>query len=306
MQPRRVDINGVVTTLAKMLQRILGEDIKVQLRLHPTALIAHADAGMLDQVIMNLAVNARDAMPSGGRLIIETSERHITEDELRASPDASAGQHVCLSVSDTGLGMTEDVKAHLFEPFFTTKQPGKGTGLGLATIFGIVKQHHGWIRVYSEVAQGTTFRIFLPACEPGHEMPKAPAVATPRGGKETILLVEDEASVREVTKRMLERHGYTVLEAVTGTEALRIWGEHGNRVQLLFTDLVMPGGIGGRELAEQLRFIQPNLKIVFTSGYSAELAGGAIRLEEGVNFVQKPSSLSEILDTLRKCLDEAM
>ena len=306
MQPHRLDINAVVTTLAKMLQRILGEDVKVQLHLHPSPLLAHADAGMLDQVIMNLAVNARDAMPNGGRLIIETAERHITEDELRASPDAAAGHHVCISVSDTGVGMTEDVKAHLFEPFFTTKQPGKGTGLGLATIFGIVKQHRGWIRVYSEIGQGTTFRIFLPACEQGHGSPsEGHAASTPRGGTETILLVEDETSVREVTKRMLERHGYRVLEAVSGGEALRIWGEQGDRIQLVFTDLVMPGGIGGRELAEQLRFIQPNLKIVFTSGYSAELAGGAIRLQEGVNFIQKPSSLNQVLDTIRRCLDGA-
>jgi CheY-like chemotaxis protein len=254
---------------------------------------------------MNLSVNARDAMPAGGRLVIETSERYITDEELRSSPDAAAGRHVCLSVSDTGMGMTDEVKAHLFEPFFTTKQPGKGTGLGLATIFGIVKQHRGWIRVYSEVARGTTFRIFLPACEVGHELPSGvPSAHRPRGGNETILLVEDEGSVREVSKRMLERHGYKVIEAVNGTEALRIWGEHGENIQLVFTDLVMPGGIGGRELAEQLRFIQPNLKIVFTSGYSAELAGGAISLQEGVNFVQKPSSLNEVLDTIRKCLDE--
>jgi PAS domain S-box-containing protein len=307
MQPRRVDMNGVVTTLAKMLQRILGEDVKVQLHLQPGTLVVHADPGMLDQVIMNLAVNARDAMPAGGRLVIETSERHMTEDELRASPDASAGMHVCLSVSDTGMGMTEDVKAHLFEPFFTTKQPGKGTGLGLATIFGIVKQHRGWIRVYSEIGQGTTFRIFLPACEAGHALPsEAAEAARPRGGTETILLVEDEASVREVTRRMLQRHGYKVLEAVSGAEALRLWGEHGDRIQLVYTDIVMPGGIGGRELAEQLRFIQPHLRIVFTSGYSSELAGGAIRLEEGINFVQKPSSLHEVLDTIRKCLDEPM
>jgi PAS domain S-box-containing protein len=306
MQPHRLEINGVVTSLAKMLQRILGEDVKVQLHLHPTPLIAHADAGMVDQVIMNLAVNARDAMPSGGRLIIETSERHIGEEELRASPDASAGLHVCLSVSDTGVGMSDEVKAHIFEPFFTTKQPGKGTGLGLATIFGIVKQHRGWIRVYSEVAQGTTFRIFLPACDVSHDLPGPEVSAvSPRGGTETILLVEDETSVREVTKRMLERHGYRVLEAVNGAEAMRVWGEHGDRINLVFTDLVMPGGLGGRELAEQLRFIQPNLKIVFTSGYSAELAGSTVRLQEGVNFVQKPSSLHEVLDTIRRTLDEA-
>jgi CheY-like chemotaxis protein len=203
------------------------------------------------------------------------------------------------------MGMTEEVKAHLFEPFFTTKQPGKGTGLGLATIFGIVKQHRGWIRVYSEVARGTTFRIFLPACDAGHALPiEGILPASPRGGNETILLVEDEASVRDVTKRMLERHGYHVLEAVSGAEALRVWGEHGDRIQLVFTDLVMPGGIGGRELADQLRFIQPNLKIAFTSGYSAELAGGTTQLQEGVNFVQKPSSLNEVLDTIRRCLDD--
>ena len=171
MQPRRLDINGVVTNLAKMLQRILGEDVRVELHLHPSPVLAHADSGMLDQIIMNLSVNARDAMPAGGRLVIETSERHISEEDLRASPDASVGQHVCLSVSDTGMGMTDEVKAHLFEPFFTTKQPGKGTGLGLATIFGIVKQHRGWVRVYSEVGQGTTFRIFLPTVDAGHDLP---------------------------------------------------------------------------------------------------------------------------------------
>ena len=305
MQPRRLDINGVVTNLAKMLQRILGEDVRVELHLHPSPAIAHADTGMIDQIIMNLAVNARDAMPAGGRLVIETSDRHISADELRASPDASAGRYVCLSVSDTGMGMNDEVKAHLFEPFFTTKQPGKGTGLGLATIFGIVKQHRGWISVYSEVGQGTTFRIFLPAVDVGHELPAADiASAKPRGGSETILLVEDEVSVREVTRRMLERHGYQILEAVNGMDALRVWGEHGDRIQLVFTDLVMPGGIGGRELAEQLRFIQPNLKIVFTSGYSAEMGGGALGFKEGVNFVQKPSSLNQVLHTIRRCLDE--
>ena len=306
MQPRRLDINGVVTNLAKMLQRILGEDVRVELHLHPSPVIAHADTGMIDQIIMNLAVNARDAMPAGGRLVIETSERYISEEDLRASPDASAGRHVCLAVSDTGIGMTDEVKAHLFEPFFTTKQPGKGTGLGLATIFGIVKQHRGWIRVYSEVGQGATIRIFLPAVDAGHELPASvTSSASPRGGTETILLVEDEVSVREVTRRMLERHGYRVLEAVSGMDALRIWGEHGDRIQLVFTDMVMPGGIGGRELAEQLRFIQPSLRIIFTSGYSAELGGGtgAMGMEEGVNFVQKPSSLHEVLDTIRRCLD---
>ncbi|HEY3900332.1 MAG TPA: PAS domain S-box protein [Chthoniobacter sp.] len=306
MQPRRLDINGVVTNLAKMLQRILGEDVRVELHLHPSPALAHADSGMLDQIIMNLAVNARDAMPSGGRLVIETSERDINEEDLRASPDASLGRHVCLAVSDTGMGMTDEVKAHLFEPFFTTKQPGKGTGLGLATIFGIVKQHRGWIRVYSEVERGTTIRIFLPSVDAGHDLPAADASPkSPRGGSETILLVEDEISVREVTRRMLERHGYRVLEAVSGMDALRVWGEHGDCVQLVFTDLVMPGGIGGRELAEQLRIIQPHLKIIFTSGYSAELTGaGAMGMKEGVNFIQKPSSLNQVLDTIRRCLDD--
>jgi CheY-like chemotaxis protein len=204
------------------------------------------------------------------------------------------------------MGMTDEVKAHLFEPFFTTKQPGKGTGLGLATIFGIVKQHRGWIRVYSEIGRGTTIRIFLPGVDAGRELPAADAApSSPRGGSETILLVEDEVSVREVTRRMLERHGYRVLEAISGMDALRVWGEHGDRIQLVFTDLVMPGGIGGRELAEQLRIIQPNLRIVFTSGYSAELTGvGPMGMKEGVNFIQKPSSLNQVLDTIRKCLDE--
>jgi PAS domain S-box-containing protein len=305
MQPCRADINEIVTNIAKLLQRILGEDIKIELHLHPGPLTAHADPTMLDQVIMNLAVNARDAMPKGGRLVIETSTRDITEDDVRTNPDASTGQHVCLSVSDTGMGMTDDVKAHLFEPFFTTKKPGKGTGLGLATVFGIVKQHRGWTRVYSELAQGTTFRIFLPALGAAHEMPASshPGSA-PRGGPETILLVEDEISVREITRRMLERHGYTVLEAVSGVDALRVWDEHEDRIQLLFTDLVMPGGIGGRELAEELRRRRPALKAVFTSGYSAELAGSSMCPLDSQNFIQKPASLTQILAIIRKCLDE--
>jgi len=304
MQPTRTDLNGIVTNLAKMLQRILGEDIRIQLHLHPGPLMVHADGGMLDQVLLNLSVNARDAMPNGGRLVIETSERHVSEEELRTNPDASAGRHVCLAVSDTGMGMSEEVKAHLFEPFFTTKQPGKGTGLGLATVFGIVKQHHGWTRVYSELERGTTFRIFLPAAEGGRETSSpASAPSKPQGGNETILLVEDEASVREVTRRTLVRHGYQVLEAVSGVDALRIWEEHGERIQLVFTDLVMPGGIGGRELADQLLGKRPALKVLFTSGYSAEMAGGTVRLKEGVNFIQKPSSLNNILEMVRKSLD---
>jgi two-component system cell cycle sensor histidine kinase/response regulator CckA len=303
MQARPLDLNEVVTNLAKMLQRIIGEDVRLQLHLHPVPLIAHADAGMLDQVLMNLAVNARDAMPEGGNLIVATSEKIVDETLAQKYPDAAPGRYACLSVSDTGLGIPAAVLPRIFEPFFTTKEPGKGTGLGLATVFGIVKQHRGWVNVSSASGSGTRFEVFLPATGAAVAASGDTSRFQPRGGTETILLVEDEASVRNVTRAILKRHGYTVLEAANGVEAMKLWPQHRMRVALLLTDLVMPAQMSGLQLAQRLQLDSSNLKVVFMSGHSAEIAGRQIELRPGDNFLQKPFSAAQLLKTIRSCLD---
>jgi len=304
MQPRDLDLNEIITSLAKMLQRIIGEDVQLQLHLHSAPLIIHADAGMLDQVLVNLAVNARDAMPGGGQLLIETSEKIVDEHMAGQNPDAAPGRFACFSVSDTGHGIPPEVMPRIFEPFFTTKAPGKGTGLGLATVFGIVKQHQGWLKVYSEPGQGTHFQIFLPASTATDaELARAAARPKPRGGTETILLVEDESAVRSLTRVILERHGYKVLEAVNGVEALHVWREQREAVALLLTDLVMPAGMSGQQLARQIHVEKPDLKVVFTSGYSAEIAGRELQLRSGETFLQKPFASDQLLETIRRCLD---
>jgi len=304
MQPRDLDLNEVVTNLAKMLQRIIGEDVRLELHLHPTPLMTHADAGMLDQVLMNLAVNARDAMPKGGRLIIETTAREFSAAEAAALLDVKPGHYVGLRVSDTGCGIPPEILPRIFEPFFTTKEPGKGTGLGLATVFGIVKQHGGCIQVASEPGRGTTFEVYLPAlAETTTAASEAESRPGPRGGTETILLVEDDADVRLVTRLTLERHGYRVLEAPDGLAALELWRQHRDAVALLLTDLVMPGELDGRELAQRLRADRPQLKVIYTSGYSPELAGRELHSRSGEAFLQKPCPAERLLETVRECLD---
>jgi PAS domain S-box-containing protein len=304
MQPQDLDLNEIVTSLAKMLQRIIGEDVRLQLHLHPVPLIIHADAGMLDQVLMNLAVNARDAMSQGGRLLIETSEKTVDENIARLNPEAAPGRYACISVSDTGRGIPPEVLPRIFEPFFTTKEPGKGTGLGLATVYGIVKQHQGWLKVYSEPGRGANFQIFLPASTATvADLARAAARPKPRGGTETILLVEDEPAVRTLTRAILERKGYKVLEAANGAEALNVWQEHREAVSLLLTDLVMPGGMTGQQLARQIQVERPNLKVIFISGYSAEMAGRELQLRRGESFIQKPCAPDQLLETVRQCLD---
>ena len=305
MRTQQLDVNEIVTSLAKMLQRILGEDVSLTLTLHSRPLWVRADAGMLDQALMNLVVNARDAMPDGGRLLIETGECDVAEDIARSVPDARPGRHVCLTVTDTGSGITPEHLTHIFEPFFTTKAAGKGTGLGLATVFGIVKQHDGVIQVDSEISRGTTFRILLPAVSAldpavALDAPKGP----PRGGNETILVVEDDPSVRALTRIVLERHGYHVLDAAHGVEALRVWEEYQDPIHLLLTDIVMPEGVNGRELAARLLTRNPHLRVIFTTGYSAEIAGRELKLQEGQNFIQKPSAPQDLLEIVRRSLDD--
>ena len=305
MQPRDVDLNEAVTDLSKMLQRILGEDVRLKLDLHPRALMTRADPGMLDQVLMNLVINSRDAMPDGGTLSVETSARVLSAMEASSIPEAEPGRYVSLRVRDTGTGIAAEHLPRIFEPFYTTKEPGKGTGLGLATVFGIVRQHGGSIVVASEPDKGATFEVLLPvsALRSGSRGSGFEATES-RGGTETILVVEDESSVRTLTRIVLERAGYTVLEAADGRAALRVWQEQGARVDMLLTDMVMPGGIGGRDLAARLVAERPGLAVVFTSGYSADIAGKELSLEEGRNFIQKPSGPHVLLETVRRCLEK--
>ncbi|KAB2965763.1 MAG: PAS domain S-box protein [Thermoanaerobaculia bacterium] len=303
LQPRELDLNEVVTSFARMLQRILGEDVRLELHLHPAPLPTRADAGMLDQVLMNLAVNARDAMPRGGSLRIRTAEQVVDEAGVRVHPDASPGRYVCLRVSDTGSGIAPEDLPHVFEPFFTTKKPGEGTGLGLATVFGIVEQHRGWIDVQSEPGRGTELRIFLPASSTAEGVIRETVRPPARGGEETILLVEDDPAVRELAREILEQRGYRVLEAGSGAEALRVWPTVRDRVALLLTDLVMPEGVSGHQLAQRLRTDRPGLKVIYTSGYSAEIAGREFAPSSDEAFLQKPFSTAVLLETLRRCLD---
>jgi two-component system cell cycle sensor histidine kinase/response regulator CckA len=303
MRPRELDLNEVVSGLTKMLQRLIGEDVRLQLLAHPVPLLTRADPGMLDQLLLNLAVNARDAMPAGGRLIIETAEKTVDETIARLHPDARPGRYVWLSVTDSGRGIPPELLPRIFEPFFTTKDPGKGTGLGLATVFGIIKQHRGWIKVYSEPGHGTNFQIFLPASAAVSADVAPAAPAKPRGGTETILVAEDDPAVRLLTRAILERRGYRVLEAANGVEALDLWPKHREQIALLLTDMVMPAGMSGQQLARRLQQDNPRLKVVFISGYSAETAGREIELNSGQNFVQKPFPPDQLLETVRRCLD---
>ncbi|HWD92394.1 MAG TPA: PAS domain S-box protein [Verrucomicrobiae bacterium] len=306
MQICDLDVNESVASLAKMLRRMIGEDVNLLMRLAPTCLVTRADPGMLDQVLMNLAVNARDAMPNGGQIRIETGEQVVDENTARLHSGATPGHHVWLSVTDTGIGMGPEVLQRLFEPFFTTKEPGKGTGLGLATVFGIVKQHRGWIKVQSEPGLGSTFQIFLPASKAA--CPKLKEAAAPsncRGQGETILVVEDDPSVQLLIGQILEGHNYRVLKAGNGVEALTLWQKHCGEVALLVTDLIMPGNTNGLELARHLQFDDPQLKVIFTTAYSsAEMADRELRLREGQNSLQKPFRPHVLLDMVRHSLDD--
>jgi PAS domain S-box-containing protein len=304
MQSRDVDVNDVVAKLARMLRRIIGEDVSLKLDLRPGALVAHADAGMLEQVLLNLSVNARDAMPGGGSLTISTERARADAALVRGRPEAREGsRYLVISVADTGDGIPPGVLPHIFEPFFTTKEAGKGTGLGLATVFGIVKQHGGFIDVDTEAGRGATFRVYLPEVSVVSFAAAEAPRPKPRGGTETILLAEDEEMVRRATRTVLARLGYTVLEASTGAEALTVWREHQRDVSLLVTDIVMPGGMTGCELAEHLLADKPGLKVIYTSGYNADTAGRELKLRAGENYVQKPIRPAELLEVVRATLD---
>jgi signal transduction histidine kinase len=304
IQPRDIDANEIVANMTKMLQRIIGEHITLETRYAPGGAPVRADSGMLEQALVNLALNSRDAMPQGGRLTLETAAVTLTATDMHGRSEARPGAFVRLSVIDTGCGIAPEHRPRLFEPFFTTKEVGKGTGLGLATVFGIVEQHTGWIEVESQAGTGTTFRIFLPRLPQSvTALPQPPPPPAVRGGSETILVVEDEAAVRSLMCRLLERHGYRVFAAASGAAALAVWAEHRASIDLLVTDMVMPGGISGRELADRLRAERSSLKVILCSGYTDEMLGPDSSLRDALSFLAKPFDHPAFLQRVRGCLD---
>jgi PAS domain S-box-containing protein len=306
IQPKDINLNEVVSNTINMLRRILGEDISMRIESSSALPLVRADVGMIEQILMNLAVNSRDAMPGGGRLIIGTTAVRIDEDYVSRNSEASVGEFVCLSMSDTGHGIAHEDLPNIFDPFFTTKEVGKGTGLGLATVYGIVKQHNGWIEVESGKGKGTAFRIYLPAitARVEEEETAGQEEVRPRGGDETILVVEDEPALRLLVQRVLEGYGYRVHGAGSGPAAIELWKERGDEIDLLLTDIVMPDGMTGRELAERLRAERPGLKVIFSSGYDPEIVCRDFPLQENRNFLQKPFSPTKLAQLVRDCLDE--
>ena len=303
LQPRVMNLNGVVEDMGKLLPRLIGEDVELGIRTAPGLGAIRADASQMEQIIMNLAVNARDAMPTGGRLIIETSNAELDRTYNSTHPIVKPGRYVLLAVSDTGTGMDAETQAHIFEPFFTTKEAGKGTGLGLATVYGVVKQSGGFIWVYSELGKGTSFKIYLPRVDqPEDKANTTPPFAEAPRGTETILLAEDEQDVREVAREFLESGGYTVIEACNGADALRLATEHKAAIDLLVSDMVMPG-MTGKELARRLKQQHSGLGVVYMSGYSEQTAAETAETDGNMLLLTKPFSRGSILRTVREALN---
>ncbi len=303
MQPKRLDLNQLVSNMTRMLGRILGEDITLQLKYWTEPAYIKADASMIEQVLLNLVVNARDAMPKGGQLAIRITTAKADPNYRQYQPESRAEDFICLTVTDSGCGIDPETLRRIFEPFFTTKEVGKGTGLGLATVYGIVNQHQGWIEVDSEVGRGSTFRVFLPVAGDAAPAENGKGPQPARGGHETILVVEDEFAVRELVCSVLEGQGYNILSAETGVKALDVWEEHKKKIDLLLTDLVMPDRLNGRELAEKLRAERPKLKVIFTSGYTADVVGKDFVSQQGLHYLQKPYDPQKLAAAVRNCLD---
>ena len=305
LAPKVLELNAVVANMDRMLRRLIGEDVELATALHAEVGAVNADPGQLEQVLLNLVVNARDAMPGGGRVLIETSCVLLRDELVERRHRLPPGDYVCLAVTDSGMGMDEATQAHLFEPFFTTKEVGKGTGLGLATVYGIVKQSGGYIWVYSEPERGTTVKVYLPrvrgAAEPPLPAPEPPAL---RGGHETVLLVEDAAPVRTLARRSLEARDYRVLDAADGPSAIELSRGHGGVIDVLVTDVVMPG-MSGRELAERLAPTRPEMKVLYTSGYTDDAMVRQGVLSAGVAFLQKPFVPDTLARKVRDVLDGA-
>jgi CheY-like chemotaxis protein len=305
VQPKVLNLNDVITDIQKMLRRLIDKTIEMHLNLDPKLGSVEVDIGQLTQVLMNLVVNSRDAMPKGGKLTIETSNVELNDTYLEKHLEVAPGPYVLLSVSDTGVGMDTEDQRHIFEPFFTTKEEGKGTGLGLSTVYGIIRQNNGYIWVYSELDQGTVFKIYLPRVLEDEDelllMPR-PVQVTSLVGTETILLVEDEANVRLVARKFLQKQGYTVLEAGHPREALELCRQDNHQIDLLITDVIMPN-MSGRELAEQLNRMYPQLKVLYVSGYTNEALNQYGVIGAGISFLEKPFSSESLAHKVRETLD---
>ncbi len=302
ISPANLNLNRVVSDLLKLVSKVVGEHIEIRMSLSENLPAVHADSGQIEQVLMNLVINARDAMPGGGRLAIETGEEHLDEEFVRYHPHMNAGSYVVLTVSDTGVGMDSKTRERVFEPFFTTKGPSKGTGLGLAMVYGIVKQHNGFIHLYSEPGKGTTFKIYLPPVKAAPDAAVPAGAPELRGGNETILLAEDDESVRELVEHTLTNLGYTVLPARNGREAVDVFGRNRENVSLALLDVAMPV-MGGKEAFEAMYKVSPGLKVVFMSGYAADGAHETFLLITGAPFLAKPFGPGELGRKIREVLD---
>lgn len=301
-----MDLNEIIQNLSKMLQRVIREDISLKLNLNKSPLFIEADAGMLEQVLMNLSVNARYAMPNGGDLVISTFPRHFKVNELESETEFGPGNYIGLRVEDSGCGMSKETMNRIFEPFFTTKSIGEGTGLGLSTVFGIVKQHKGWIRVDSQIGKGSVFEIFFPPSLKTVEAAQASNLRNTETskGSETILLVEDESALRQVACAVLSNSGYKVLEAADGAEALEVWEQNSRSITLLVTDVTMPNGLDGIQLATRLLKKKLDLKVIIMSGYNENLQKlRQFFKDDEVELIQKPFSGERLLSVVRKCID---
>jgi two-component system cell cycle sensor histidine kinase/response regulator CckA len=302
IRPVTLDLNNVISDMEKMLRRLIGEDIEIVIKRDPNLARVKADPGQLEQILMNLAVNARDAMAHGGKLIVETANVELDDTYVRRHAYFKAGQYVTLSFSDTGCGMDKDTQARIFEPFFTTKEAGRGTGLGLSTVYGIVKQNEGYIRVYSEPGKGSTFKIYLPPVYGAAEVPahtQVPGVLPHGSG--TVLLVEDEEALRALARDSLESHGYTVLEAANGEAAMVMAEGHSGVIELLLTDVIMPG-MSGRELANRLTALRQEIRVLYMSGYAHDLVARYGALDPDTMLLEKPFTLRALLTTVQQAL----
>ncbi|HLK55424.1 MAG TPA: PAS domain S-box protein [Chthonomonadaceae bacterium] len=303
IEPKIVNLNDLIVSLDNMLRRLIGENIELVMLPEEGLHSVKVDPGQFEQILVNLVVNARDAMPDGGKITIETQNATFDAEYARRHEDVTAGEYVMLAVSDTGTGMEEGIRLHIFEPFFTTKEKGRGTGLGLATVYGIVKQARGHIWLYSEVGKGTTFKIYLPSTTDERALASAsPLIKDQSSGSETILLVEDESAVRALAARALRGRGYTVLEAINGEEALRVVRGREQEITLLVTDVIMPQ-MNGKDLAERLQALHPRLKVLYASGYTENTIVHHGVLEPGASFLSKPFTPTQLALRVREILD---
>jgi signal transduction histidine kinase len=302
LQRQNLDLNDLITRTARLLQTAIGESVELKLVLALDLQTVTADPTQIDQILMNLCLNARDAMPNGGRIVIETKNMTITEEFHRIHSFGVPGEYVLISVSDTGTGMDQATRSHLFEPFFTTKELGRGTGLGLATTYGIVKQHDGFINAYSEVGKGTTFRVYLPSQAVASQARRTESSLNDLRGTETILLAEDNAALRDVARKVMEPLGYHIIAASTGQEAVQLFKANQEKIRVVVLDVIMPN-MGGIEAYMQMRAIKPRLPVIFTTGHTAESASLNTLLEEGAVFLGKPHAPRELCQAIRSILD---